>query len=97
MMGRHEDALIELDRCLELDPEEEDGYEFRAKAFAALGRFDEALTDVNRAIELSSGDSDLYGLRSEVYGALGRYEEAAADRDARERLMAMYEALPARR
>jgi tetratricopeptide (TPR) repeat protein len=52
MLGRHRDALTELDIGMRMQPDYVGAYELRSCAHAALGQIAEAVGDEERAIEL---------------------------------------------
>ena len=52
LMGRYDEALADLNRAIELDPDDAGAFGRRGETYIALGNYDEALADLNRAIEL---------------------------------------------
>ncbi|MEO1801005.1 MAG: tetratricopeptide repeat protein [Cyanobacteria bacterium J06629_2] len=56
-LGRYEEALIDLGRAIELDPNNFNAWANRGSAKGSLGRYEDALTDYDRAIELDADNS----------------------------------------
>jgi len=85
-MGRYEEALADLDRAVELDPDNFITRVFRGAAYQNMGRYEEALADLDRAIELGPDNLPARSIeamahveRGKAYQNMGRYEEARAD------------------
>jgi Zn-dependent protease len=58
-LGRHEDALADLDRLIELGPDDYEPFELqrlRGWTLLQLGREEEAMSALNRALELAGDD-----------------------------------------
>lgn len=51
--GKNEDALIEYDKALEIDPKHVSAWNNKGIVLARLGRFEEAIDCYDKAIELS--------------------------------------------
>ncbi len=64
--GDYEQALLELDLALALNPESVDAEGLRAFCLANLGRVDEAVSTLERAIERNPKDSWLKNLLKEI-------------------------------
>jgi tetratricopeptide (TPR) repeat protein len=79
--GQLEQAIAELDRAIELDPDEVEVYVTRGFAYIALGQFERGIADYDTAIELESDNPILYNDRGFAYAELGKYERAVADYD----------------
>jgi Flp pilus assembly protein TadD len=60
-LGCHEDALRDLDRSLELDPNDAYARSRRGSAYIGFGRYEDAVRDFNRSLELEPNDA--YSLR----------------------------------
>jgi tetratricopeptide (TPR) repeat protein len=80
-LGRYNEALIDLDRAITLDPTFALAYNNRGNVFAELGRYNKALADFDRAITLDPTYAQAYNNRGNVFAELGRYNEALADFD----------------
>jgi tetratricopeptide (TPR) repeat protein len=78
-MGRYDEALANLNRAIELDPEDARAIGSRGQTYRLMGRYDEALADFNRAIELDPDLGWAIANRGETFRAMGRYDEALAD------------------
>ena len=52
-LGRHEEAVADFDRTIELESNWAEAYHHRGLSKSALGREDEAVADFDRAIELN--------------------------------------------
>jgi tetratricopeptide (TPR) repeat protein len=79
--GLLEEAITELDRAIELEPDNVEIYATRGFAYIALGQIQRGIADYDRAIELESDNPILYNDRGFAYAELGRYEQAVADYD----------------
>jgi adenylate cyclase len=60
--GRHEEAIVEAERCLALNPSAIEGYLVLGNAYNFLARPDRSLEMVDKAIRLSPRDPTLWGL-----------------------------------
>ena len=81
-LDRHEDALADLTRAMDLDPElAAEILAKRGEIFRLLGRYEEALIDLDRATELDPQDATALGSRGAAYFGLDRHEDALADLD----------------
>lgn len=77
--GRYDDALRDLGRALELEPDNAATYAVRGAIHTAQRRYDDALDDLDRALELEPDDTFALARRSEVYRMKGRYHDALRD------------------
>jgi tetratricopeptide (TPR) repeat protein len=80
-LERHERAIADYDRAIELDPGFAQAYYNRGTRCAALGWHERAIADFDRAIELDLRDAQAYSNRGTSYAALGWHERAIADFD----------------
>ena len=80
-LGRHEEALADYDRSIELDPTKCHVYKQRGASYRNLGRYEEALADYDRSIELDPTQSSTYHHRAFAHSGLGHHNEALADFD----------------
>ncbi len=77
--GRDEDALIDFQTAISLDPNCSLAIHNRAVTLAQQNQFTAALRDFNRVIELNPGLAVAYRNRAELLAALGRIEDAIED------------------
>ena len=71
----------DLDRAIELDPDQADAIVDRGMSYLAMGRHEDALADFDRAIELDAADAGTIALRGSTYAVMGRNDQALADFD----------------
>lgn len=75
----YDQALIDFERTLKLDPNNDLAYKGRSFVYYQLNRFEEALSDSNRSIELNPSSADAYVGRGYIYNALRMYDDALND------------------
>ena len=76
---KYDDALVEIERAIELDPADSHNYPVRAMTYRKTGLLDEAIADLSHAIELAP-DSVLHWYdRARTYNLAGHFEEALND------------------
>lgn len=75
----YRDALAELSKCIELDPDFIHAYKFRGEALLNLNEFTAAEEDFMRAIEKGDDDPAVYFGRAIAYAMQGNYEESIKD------------------
>jgi serine/threonine-protein kinase len=78
-MGRHDEALAEIQRALEIDPLSLIINSVKAALLYYAGQHEEALEQARRTLELDPDFPVVHYFLGEVYEALGRYEEAIAE------------------
>lgn len=76
MAGDFRMALPDLDRALDLNPNESGAYMMRGIANRELARIDEAIRDFNRALLLGPKSARLHYLRADAYESTGWYDRA---------------------
>ena len=75
-----EDALLAADRCLEVDPQEGDCLQVRARTLLRrLGRVDEGLATLERCIAATPGATDCFSDIGTVHSSLGRCDLVELD------------------
>lgn len=79
--GRWEEALAELDKAIELDPNNAYAYTNRGGVNAGLGQYEQAIADLDKAIELDPNLASAYDSRGGAYAGPEQYEQAIADLD----------------
>ncbi|MCA1223804.1 tetratricopeptide repeat protein, partial [Streptomyces sp. 8L] len=78
-MERYDDALTDLTRAIELDPNLYWAIAGRGETYRQMGRYDDALTDLTRAIELEPTHASTILSRGQIYRQMGRYDDALTD------------------
>jgi tetratricopeptide (TPR) repeat protein len=81
LMGKYEEALADLTRVLELDPDDVLATAERGGAYRMMGKYEEALADLNHALELDPNPKGVWAIvsRGLTYRQMRKYEEALAD------------------
>jgi tetratricopeptide (TPR) repeat protein len=79
--GEFDDALKHLDRALEINPDDDEGWYNRGIALDDLGRYEEAIASYDRAIEIKPDDDGAWNNRGNALDELGRFDEAIASYD----------------
>ena len=77
--GQYEQAVIELDMAIEIDPNSADAYLNRGIAYFYLGKYDTAITDLTKAIELDPNNATAYNYRAGCYSYKRKYDIALND------------------
>jgi tetratricopeptide (TPR) repeat protein len=80
-LGRIDDAIVEMDKVVALNPERANSYFMRAAGYDAKKEYDKALADLDKAISMNDKDADYYLLRGIVYGHKGELDKGIADVD----------------
>ena len=80
-LGRHQEAIADLDEAIRLKPDLAEAYTNRGNARNRLGRREEAIADHDEAIRLKPDDAMTYNNRGVAKDNLGHREEAIADYD----------------
>jgi Flp pilus assembly protein TadD len=74
--------MTDLDKAIELDPDDAGAYNNRGFNYAEMEQFEKAIADYNQALKLRSNYEHvdyLYNNRGFAYGRLGQYNLAFAD------------------
>ncbi len=79
MAGRPAEALVPLQRAVQLKPALAPASLFLGAALLDLGRVDEAVLPLDRAVEAMPGNADAREMRARARLGLARYASAAAD------------------
>ena len=74
--GNYEDALVQLNKAIDLDPSYTDAYVRRAAIYEKQEKYQQALDDYNRAITFDPKDEDFYLAAGRLNFQLKRYDEA---------------------
>lgn len=78
--GKPAEAVDYLNKLLKINPEDEEAYMFRARAFLAMNKNEEALKDMTKSIDLAP-ITKTYMERAALYDKLGMKDKAAKDRE----------------
>jgi tetratricopeptide (TPR) repeat protein len=81
MLGQVQQALIDAQEALRLDPKDEEAYNSRGLAKRAKGELGGAIEDFNKAIDIKEDYSRPYNNRGVVYFSQGSLEQALGDFD----------------
>ena len=76
---RYSDAIADLDKTIELDPESKNYHRNRASCYFNNGNYERALADFNEAIRRDPQNSTYYRARGHCLNSLGRNDEADQD------------------
>lgn len=76
---RYNEALTDLNRAIDLDPQADRAIAHRGHTYRRMGRYEDALADFTRAIDLDPQSDWAIAGRDETYRLMGRYEDALAD------------------
>ncbi len=81
-LKKYEEAIIDFDKAIELNPNNAGAWALRGKAKVNLQKYEEVIVDFDKAIELNpSIIAEAWALRGGAKINLQRYEEAIADFD----------------
>ena len=75
----YEKAVADLDRAIQLEPDDRELLCFRASLWSILEEFDKAIADYSRAIILDPDIADAYLKRGEAWSAKNQHDKAIAD------------------
>ena len=76
LAGRHEEAVLHYDRCVELDPNEPMIRVARGDLYATMGRTEDALTDYQEALALDPGYIEAHLSLAQMYLRQGQPDKA---------------------
>ncbi|ROT35527.1 import receptor [Sodiomyces alkalinus F11] len=79
LLGKHEDAMADLTKSIELDPSMTQSYIKRASMSLEMGAADAAAEDFEKALEQNSEDPDIYYHRAQLHFIKGEFSDAARD------------------
>ncbi|KAK3307985.1 uncharacterized protein B0T15DRAFT_92534 [Chaetomium strumarium] len=79
LKGKHEEALADLSKSIELDPEMTQSYIKRASMNLELGAPDKAEEDFTAALAKNAEDPDIYYHRAQLHFIKGEFAEAQKD------------------
>ena len=81
LMGCYEEALIDFDKAVELDPAYAWAIASRGETYQSVERYEEALKDLDKALELAPTYSWAIAERGITHRLMKRYKEALKDFD----------------
>ncbi|MDZ7950200.1 tetratricopeptide repeat protein [Nostoc sp. DedQUE09] len=81
LMKRYTEALQDLDRTIELDPNDQWALAHRGNIYRYIKRYPEGLQDLDRAIELDPNDHWALAVRGDIYCLIKRYAKALENLD----------------
>lgn len=73
---KFDEAVKDLSKAIELNPEWVDFYLKRAQIYFLMGKYDDALKDASTAQDLNSIIPDPYTISATIYLKMGKFEEA---------------------
>lgn len=76
-----DEAVDAFTFAIEVSPEFEAAWKFRATSYALLGDWERAMADINKAIQIDDSYVDAYIERAAIYRNDGKWKEALADLD----------------
>ncbi|RYP06952.1 hypothetical protein DL764_002839 [Monosporascus ibericus] len=79
LKGSQEEALLDLDKSIELDPSMTQSYVKRASMHLEMGARDKAADDLEKAIQQNDQDPDIYYHRAQLHFIHGEFQDAAKD------------------
>jgi tetratricopeptide (TPR) repeat protein len=78
-LGRHDEAIADLSKAIELDPANPGAFIARANSRAKTGKTDVALADCNEAIRLAPSFAAAYHNRGLIWSDVGQRDKAVED------------------
>jgi tetratricopeptide (TPR) repeat protein len=75
----YNEAIVDFNKAIELNPKDALAYLFRGKVYGALGKYNEAIADLSKAIELNPKDVLAYCNRGKTYSLIGDRTRAVQD------------------
>ena len=76
--GRHKEALLAMNRAIELDDQVLAFFRSRAVVYTALHKFENALNDVNYVLSIAPRCTDALSIKSSIYIFMGEFQKALA-------------------
>ena len=80
-VGDWEGAIKELDKAIELDPDFQKAYHYRAIIHSYLQQYNQAMTDINKSLNLDNKSLESYFVRAGLFAQKGDYKQAVKDFD----------------
>ncbi|EMR65682.1 putative mitochondrial precursor protein import receptor tom70 protein [Eutypa lata UCREL1] len=79
LRGSQEQALLDMDKSIELDPSMTQSYVKRASMHLEMGARDKAAEDLEKAVQQNDRDPDIYYHRAQLHFIHGEFQDAAKD------------------
>jgi tetratricopeptide (TPR) repeat protein len=79
--GKYNEAIINFNKAIELDPKDAVAYNNRGVAYGELGNYEQEITDCSKAIEINPKLAVAYYHRGIAYQKLGNRKQAAKDKN----------------
>jgi len=77
--GMYDEAIVELEKAIEMNPSYEEAYTNLGVAYAGKGMYDEAISEYNKAIEIDPSDASAHCNLGAVYSHKGMHDEAIVE------------------
>ncbi|MFD1553642.1 tetratricopeptide repeat protein [Putridiphycobacter roseus] len=81
IVGDWEGAVKELDKAIELSPEFQKAYHYRAILHSTLQQKEQAMKDIDKAIELDNKSVESYFVRAGLFAEQGNFKNTVAELD----------------
>ncbi|RIB08964.1 hypothetical protein C2G38_2269334 [Gigaspora rosea] len=78
-MGRYEESLADLNKSLEIDPNNTVVLNCRGLIYLKMCRYEESLANLNKTLEIDPNHGTALNNRGLTYQKMGRYEESLTD------------------
>jgi tetratricopeptide (TPR) repeat protein len=86
-----EEALADINKALELDPQNSSAYRVRAEVMLNTREFAAAMRDLDKALEINPTEMAILRVRGELFFELGDYHKALVDLQAADRCIRNHE------
>ena len=77
--GQYDQAILEYNKALEINPRYAAAYVNRGNAYSAKGQYDQAISEFNKALEINPRYAEAYNNRGIGYEEKGQYGQAILD------------------
>ncbi|RIB24838.1 kinase-like domain-containing protein, partial [Gigaspora rosea] len=78
-INRYEESLANLNKSLEIEPNNANALRNRGKTYRNMNRYEESLADLNKSLEIEPNNADALRSRGEIYRIMNGYDELLAD------------------
>jgi len=79
MKGQYDQAILDFNKALKINPGYADVYNNRGIAYGGKGQYDQAILNFNKALEINPGYADAYYNRGIVYYSKKEYAKSWDD------------------